>query len=161
MDRRLTIALVGSFLIVISGCLGFPSAGTQSATESPQSVQPTVSPRPSPPPCNESTVPYDLSAPSKPDDLTEKTTVTLVKTFDKRYAQAKANHDYDDVTVTITGQRVTTERIPGGFEITITTKEQISGTDDGKDIHAKWGYPTAYQVTDRIFARDETTLNCW
>jgi hypothetical protein len=161
MNRRLTVALVGSLLIVISGCLGFSSPGTQSTTESPQSVQPTASPQTSSPPCNESTVPYNLSAPSKPDNLTKKTAVTLVKAFDNRYAQAEANHDYDNVTVTITGQRVTTERIPSGFKITITTKVQISGTDDGKDINAKWGYPTTYQVTDRKFVRDEATLYCW
>jgi len=108
--------------------------------------------------CNESTVPYDLTPPSKPDDLTEETAETVVERFDKRYAIAHAKTRADkNVTVRVTGQEMTTRRISDGFNITITTKLQISG----EDFHAKLGYPTTYRVTDRTFERHGTTFSCW
>lgn len=158
MRRRLVIVIAASLLVVISGCSTGHQMGGQPATESPPVSETTNPPETSAQTCNESTVPYDLTPPSKPDDLTKETAETTVERFDERYAIAYAKTMAgENATVRITGRKMTTRRISDGFDITITTKFQISD----EDFHAKLGYPTTYRVTDGVFERHGTTFSCW
>ena len=148
MRYRLATVIVVGLLVVASGCIGFPS-GSQPVTESPR-LSPTAA-------CHDFPVPYNVSVPAEPENLTDGTAVALVKGFDRRFEVAKAKADFDNITVDTSVRELDVQRIDGGFEVTITTQVQISGDD----LHGKWAYPTTYQITDRAFKREGATLKCW
>lgn len=168
MRYRLATGVVVGLLVVTSGCLGFSAGGDHPADESSHpsgtafsSVEDgpeAESPRPSPTAaCHDLPVPYNVSVPPKPDNLTSRTAMALVKTFDRRFEAAKVKADYDNITVDTSVRELNARRIDGGFEVTISTRVQISG----EDLHGKWAYSTVYRVTDRAFKREGGTIKCW
>ncbi|MEF8757020.1 MAG: hypothetical protein V5A33_02175, partial [Halobacteriales archaeon] len=91
MRFRLATAVVVGLLVVTSGCLGVSSGGDRPADESsrpsttgfsPVEDQPaTESSHASPTAaCHDLPVPYNVSVPPKPDNLTAETATALVNT---------------------------------------------------------------------------------
>jgi hypothetical protein len=47
--------------------------------------------------------------------------------------------------------------VEGGYEVRVTVTVDWSS----EEVTASGGYPAAYRVTDRRFAREGRTLACW